>query len=614
MLNQTPLWKYILVLIVVAVCTLYASPNLYGEDYAVQISASRDAAIDTSLIDRVNEQLAQAGIEKKSIALENGQILLRLKDDSSQRLAREKLDAALGRDYVVAMNLAPDTPEWLDGIGGTPMKLGLDLRGGVHFLMEVDMNSVVSKSLKDMEGDFKTSLRQEKIRYRRVSIVDDTVHIQFRDQDTLEKAEFFLKNRNQDMTLVEQGELLLVASMSEQKLAEIRDYAVKQNITIMRNRVNQLGVAEPLIQRQGADRIVVQLPGIQDTTRAKEILNTTATLEFKMVDLEHDVRDALNGRVPPGSELIFDRQGVPQLLVDKVMLEGSHIIDANSGVDEYGMPKVSISLDSAGGSKMSLATKNNIGKPMATVFIENTATGERDHNGKLVFTEHRELVNQATIRAQLGNRFEITGLDSPKEARDLALLLRAGALIAPIAIVEERTVGPSLGAENIELGTTAIIWGFVLVLIFMLIYYKAFGLVANVALAANLVMIVGVMSMIPGATLTLPGMAGIVLTVGMAVDANVLIFERIREELRDSRSPQQAIHHGYDSAFSTIMDANVTTFIAALILFAVGTGPIKGFSITLMIGIVTSMFTAIVLTRAIVNGVWGGRRLNKLWI
>ena len=614
MLNQTPLWKYILVLIVVAVCTLYASPNLYGEDYAVQISASRDAAIDTSLIDRVNEQLAQAGIEKKSIALENGQILLRLKDDSSQRLAREKLDAALGRDYVVAMNLAPDTPEWLDGIGGTPMKLGLDLRGGVHFLMEVDMNSVVSKSLKDMEGDFKTSLRQEKIRYRRVSIVDDTVHIQFRDQDTLEKAEFFLKNRNQDMTLVEQGELLLVASMSEQKLAEIRDYAVKQNITIMRNRVNQLGVAEPLIQRQGADRIVVQLPGIQDTTRAKEILNTTATLEFKMVDLEHDVRDALNGRVPPGSELIFDRQGVPQLLVDKVMLEGSHIIDANSGVDEYGMPKVSISLDSAGGSKMSLATKNNIGKPMATVFIENTATGERDHNGKLVFTEHRELVNQATIRAQLGNRFEITGLDSPKEARDLALLLRAGALIAPIAFVEERTVGPSLGAENIELGTTAIIWGFVLVLIFMLIYYKAFGLVANVALAANLVMIVGVMSMIPGATLTLPGMAGIVLTVGMAVDANVLIFERIREELRDSRSPQQAIHHGYDSAFSTIMDANVTTFIAALILFAVGTGPIKGFSITLMIGIVTSMFTAIVLTRAIVNGVWGGRRLNKLWI
>lgn len=614
MLNQTPLWKYLIVMIVIAVCTLYASPNLYGEDYAVQISASRDAAIDTNLMDRVSAELENAEINLKSISLENSQILVRLNDDSTQRLAREHLDKALNEDYVVAMNLAPDTPDWLAGIGGTPMKLGLDLRGGVHFLMEVDMNSVMTKSLKDMEGDFKTSLREEKIRYRRVSIVDNDVQIQFRDQDTLDRAEFFLKNRNQDITLVERGELTLLATMSEQKLSEIRDYAVKQNITIMRNRVNQLGVAEPLIQRQGADRIVVQLPGIQDTARAKEILNTTATLEFKMVDLENDVRTAVNGRTPPGSELIFDRQGVPQLLVDKVMLEGSHIIDANSGVDEYGMPKVSISLDSAGGSKMSLATKSNIGKPMATVFIENIATGERDEKGKLIFEEKRELVNQATIRAQLGNRFEITGLDSPKEARDLSLLLRAGALIAPIAIVEERTVGPSLGAENIELGMTAIIWGFLLVLAFMLIYYKAFGIVANIALTANLVMIVGVMSMIPGATLTLPGMAGIVLTVGMAVDANVLIFERIREELRDSRSPQQAIHHGYDSAFSTILDANITTFIAALILFAVGTGPIKGFSITLMIGIVTSMFTAIVLTRAIVNGVWGGKRLEKLWI
>lgn len=603
-----------MVLMVVAVCTLYASPNLYGEDYAVQISAAKDSTVDLNLVDRVNAQLEKAGIETKAIALENEQILIRLNDDSSQRLAREALESALGRDYIVAMNLAPDTPEWLDNLGGTPMKLGLDLRGGVHFLMEVDMQSVMTKSLKDMEGDFKTSLREERIRYRRVSIVNDVVQIQFRDQETLEKAEFFLKNRNADIAIVEQGELTLVASMSETKLAEIRDYAVKQNITIMRNRVNQLGVAEPLIQRQGADRIVVQLPGIQDTARAKEILNATATLEFRMVDLDHDVRDAVNGRVPPGSELINDQQGVPQLLKQDIMLEGSHIIDANSGVDEYGMPKVSISLDSAGGSKMSLGTKGNIGKPMATVFIEYQATNEKNADGKIIFVPEREVVSVATIRAQLGSRFEITGLDSPKEARDLALLLRAGALIAPITIVEERTVGPSLGQENIDLGMQAIIWGFVLVLAFMLVYYKAFGVVANVALTANLVMIVGVMSMIPGATLTLPGMAGIVLTVGMAVDANVLIFERIREELRDSRSPQQAIHHGYDSAFSTILDANITTFIAALILFAVGTGPIKGFSITLMIGIVTSMFTAIILTRTIVNGVWGGKRLEKLWI
>ena len=601
-------------MLVIAVCTLYASPNLYGEDYAVQISAGRDAAVNTQLLDRVNSELEAANIEKKSIVLENDQILIRLKDDSSQRIAREMLGKALGDDYFVAMNLAPDTPEWLAGLGGTPMKLGLDLRGGVHFLMEVDMKSAINKSLEDLEGDFKTSLREEKIYYSRVKKTDDSVEVQFRDEEMLQKAEFFLKNRNRDLVFTEKDGLMLVATMSEQKLAETRDYAVKQNITIIRSRVNQLGVAEPLVQRQGADRIVVQLPGIQDTARAKEILNATATLEFRMVDLDHDIRDALAGRVPPGSEIILDQQGVPQLLENKIMLTGNHIIDANSGVDQYGMPKVSISLDSKGGSKMSVATKGNIGKPMATVFIEYKTTGERDADGKLIFEPKREVVSVATIRAQLGSKFEITGLDSPKEARDLSLLLRAGALIAPITIVEERTVGPSLGQENIDLGMQAIIWGFCLVLAFMLMYYKAFGIVANIALGVNLIMIVGVMSMIPGATLTLPGMAGIVLTVGMAVDANVLIFERIREEMRDGRSPQQAIHHGYDSAFSTILDANITTFIAALILFAVGTGPIKGFSITLMIGIATSMFTAIIVTRAIVNGVWGGRRLQKLWI
>ena len=378
--------------------------------------------------------------------------------------------------------------------------------------------------------------------------------------------------------------------------------------------MNQLGVAEPLVQKQGADRIVVQLPGIQDTARAKEILNATATLEFRMVDQRNDIRDALNGRVPASSQLIEDRNGVPQLLEKRIMLTGNHIIDASSGVDEYGIPQVNISLDSDGGNKMSRNTRGNIGKPMATVFIEYKSTGERDANDKLVFEKHEEVINVATIQAQLGSSFRITGLDSPKEARDLSLLLRAGALIAPIQIVEERTVGPSLGKENIELGMQAIIWGMALVLAFMLVYYKAFGVVANIALVGNIVMIVGIMSMIPGATLTLPGMAGIVLTVGMAVDANVLIFERIREEIRDGRSPQQAIHHGFDSAFSTILDANITTFIAGLILFAVGTGPIKGFSVTLMIGIATSMFTAIIVTRTLVNLIWGGRRVEKLAI
>ena len=479
--------------------------------------------------------------------------------------------------------------------------------------MEVDMNLALEKSLEDMEGDFRTALREEGIRYRTVRKVDRNVEIHFRDQDTLDKAEFFLKNRNKDLVFSEKDNLMIRASMSEQRLAQIRDYAVKQNITIIRNRVNQLGVAEPVVQKQGAERIVVQLPGVQDTAKAKEILNATATLEYREVDIEHDVRDAVDGRVPAGSELLY-QDGRPVLLKKRIIVTGNHIIDANAGVDEYGMPKVSISLDSKGGAKMSRFTKDNIGNPMATVFIEYKSTGDRDAEGKLIFEKERRVINNATIRGHFGSSFETTGLDSPKEAQNLALLLRAGALIAPIQIIEERTVGPSLGKENIELGKQAILWGFVAVLIFMLIYYKKFGFVANIALALNLVMIVGIMSMIPGATLTLPGMAGIVLTVGMAVDANVLIFERIREEVNDGRSPQQAIHHGYDSAFSTILDANITTFIVGLILFAVGTGPIKGFSITLMIGIATSMFTAIIVTRAVVNAWWGGKRLSKLSI
>lgn len=614
MLNQTPLWKYLVVIFMVAFCTLYASPNLYGEDHAVQISAGRDGVINTATLDTVTEELTKQGIQPKSVMLEGDQILIRLNDYKTQGLTQEKLERALGEDYFVAMNLAPDTPGWLESLGGTPMKLGLDLRGGVHFLMEVDMNSAIKKSFEDMVGDFRTALREEKIRYRSVKQTDNGVEIQFRDQETLDKADFFLKNRNRDLVFTERNGLVIAVSMSEQKLAVTREYAVKQNITIIRNRVNQLGVAEPLVQKQGVDRIVVQLPGIQDTAKAKEILNATATLEYRKVDIDHDIRDAVNGRVPAGSELIEDQNGVPQLLKKQIVVTGNHIIDANSGVDQYGLPKVSISLDSKGGAKMSRFTKENVGKPMATVFIEFKSTGERDANGKLIFEQKREVINVATIRGHFGSNFETTGLDSPREAQNLALLLRAGALIAPIQIVEERTIGPSLGAANIEAGTQAIMWGFVLVLLFMIVYYKSFGIVANIALALNLVMIVGVMSMIPGATLTLPGMAGIVLTVGMAVDANVLIFERIREELRDGRSPQQAIHHGYDSAFSTILDANVTTFIAALILFAVGTGPIKGFSITLMIGIATSMFTAIVVTRAVVNGVWGGKRLEKLSI
>ncbi len=613
MLNQNSFFKVLVVLFMVLMCGLYALPNLYGEDNAVQISGSRNATVTAALESRITAALAEQNIPLKSVEFENEQLLIRLPDSDSQLKARDFLDRELGTDYVVAMNLAPDTPEWLEGLGGTPMKLGLDLRGGVHFLMEVDMNEAIGKSLEDAESDFRTALREEKLRYRSVNVRDGFIDIQFRDEETLDKAEFFLENRNRDLTYQEMDDLVLRARFSEQKLAEIRDYAVKQNITIIRNRVNQLGVAEPVVQKQGAERIVVQLPGIQDTAQAKEILNATATLEFRMVDQDNDVRDAIAGRVPPGSQLLYEGER-PVLLDKRVVVTGNHIIDANSGVDEYGLPQVSISLDSEGGNKMSRNTRENVGKPMATVFIEYKATGERDANDKLIFERHEEVINVATIRGQFASNFQITGLDSPKEARDLSLLLRAGALIAPIQIVEERTVGPSLGQENIDLGMQAIIWGLALVMVFMLVYYKAFGIVADIALGLNLVMIIGIMSMIPGATLTLPGMAGIVLTVGMAVDANVLIFERIREEIRDGRSPQQAIHQGYDSAFSTILDANITTFIAGLILFAVGTGPIKGFSITLMIGIATSMFTAILVTRVIVNAIWGGRRVSKLAI
>lgn len=595
-------------------CTLYALPNLYGEDHAIQISSGRNTTVTEQMIPGVEESLQQANIVYKGVEIKDERLLVRLNDSDTQLVARDHLNKLYSEDYLVAMNLAPDTPDWLEALNAAPMKLGLDLRGGIHFLMEVDMKSAVSKAFEDSIGDFQTQLREEKLRYRSVRQVGDTIEITFRDPDVLESAQFFLRNNFRNMVFSERDDLTLRASYTDARLAEIKDYAVKQNITIIRSRVNQLGVAEPLVQKQGAERIVVQLPGIQDSTLAREILNATATLDFRLVDQNNDVRDAVNGRVPASSQLNFDRNGQPVLLRKKVMLEGSHIIDANSSIDENGFPQVNISLDSKGGSKMSNATKDNIGKPMATVFIEYKSTGERDQNGKLIFEKHEEVINVATIQARLGNSFRITGIDSPKEARDLSLLLRAGALIAPIQIVEERTVGPSLGAENIKLGMQAIIYGLIAVLLFMLVYYRAFGIVANIALATNLVMIIGIMSMIPGATLTLPGMAGIVLTVGMAVDANVLIFERIREEIREGRSPQQAIHFGYDNAFSTILDANITTFIAGMILFAVGTGPIKGFSITLMIGIATSMFTAIVVTRVLVNLIWGGKRVKSLAI
>lgn len=609
-----------MVVMVLVIGGLYSAPNLYGEDPAIQVSGLRGAEVNALVLDSVVEKLDQANIEYKKSELSNDRILVRLTNEDDQLKAKEAIGDSLGDSYVVALNLAPATPAWLEAFGAGPLKLGLDLRGGVHFLMEVDMDEAMNKQITQMVQDFRSDLRGEKIRYRGVKQVSgkDAVRIQLRKEDDLAPARRFLTKRyGQGYSVIEDGrsaEPALIVSLTEEKIREIRNYAVEQNITIIRNRVNELGVAEPLVQRQGQDRIVVQLPGVQDTARAKEILGATATLEFKLVDNKGDLGAALKGRVPPRSKLYEKSKVGPVLLEKRVMLTGDHIVDASSSFDEYGMPQVNISLDSKGGNKMSAVTKDNVGNQMAVVFIEYKKTDKKDKNGKFKLKKIEEVISVATIQSRLGRNFRITGSGSQAEAHNLALLLRAGALIAPIQIVEERTVGPSLGQENIDAGFSAVMLGFGLVLVFMLFYYKKFGVVANIALAANLVLIIGVMSMIPGATLTLPGIAGIVLTVGMAVDANVLIFERIREELKDNRSPQQAIHHGYDSAFSTIADANITTFIAAIILFAIGTGPIKGFAITLAIGIATSMFTAIVGTRAIVNATWGGKRIDKLSI
>lgn len=614
MLNQNSIWRYLMVILVMGVSMLYALPNIYPSDPSLQISAVRGAEVSPETVTQVSEAFAKQNIQVKSVVLDKGQVLARFLSTEDQLKAREVADKLLGDKFVSALNLAPATPAWLDSLGAAPMKLGLDLRGGVHFLMEVDMKTAIDKNINDLEDIYRSDLREAKVRYRSINadLAKQQVVITLRNAEDVAAAKKALSAKDPEMTFTEGTELNLIASFSEQRLKALREEAVAQNITIIRNRVNAIGVAEPLVQRQGAERIVVQLPGVQDTARAKEILGATATLEFRLVDENADVQSAVAGRVAPNAELFNDRAGNPVVLQKKVILTGNHIVGANSGFDEYSRPQVNIDLDAKGGNSMSAATKNAIGKPMATVFIEYKPTDKKDANGKTILEKKQEVVSVATIQAVLGRSFRITGLDAPGEAQNLAVLLRAGALIAPILIVEERTIGPSLGKENIELGMNAIMWGMLAVVGFMIIYYKWFGVVANIALAANVVLLIGVMSMIPGATLTLPGMAGIVLTVGMAVDANVLIFERIREELANGRSAIQAIHEGYDRAFATIFDSNLTTLLVALILFGIGTGPVKGFAVTLALGILTSIFTAVVITRLIINAVWGQRRGSQL--
>ncbi|AGH38823.1 Protein translocase subunit SecD [Bibersteinia trehalosi USDA-ARS-USMARC-188] len=614
MLNRFPLWKNLMVILVIAIGALYALPNLYGEDPSVQISGTRGQQTSQETLTQVQSALSALNITPKAMSLENGSILVRLNKDEEQLPAKEKIAEVLGNNYSVALNLAPATPEWLTSIGGEPMKRGLDLRGGVRFLMEVDMNTALTKQQDQLQDSLRAIFRKDNIETKSFKKVDNFgTEIEFNDENGAEKAVRYIRRTYPTLDVLLTSTNVAVLTPSAQGLSESRDLAIEQNLTILRKRVEELGVSEPTIQRQGADRIVVELPGVQDTARAKEILGATATLEFRMVNQEADLGQASRGIVPLNSELKYDRHGGPVVLRMRPSLGGEHIINAKSGIDERGLPQVSIELDSEGGSLMGEITKSEVGKPMATLYSEFKDSGKRDANGKVILEKHEEVINVATINSRLGSHFQITGINSPAEAQNLAVLLRSGALIAPIVIVEERTIGASLGADNIAQGMEAGLLGLSLTLIFCLVYYKVFGIFASMALIVNLILTVGLMSLI-GATLTMPGIAGIVLAVGMSIDANVLIYERIKEEMRNGRSIQQAIHEGYDGAFSSIFDSNLTTILTSLILYAVGTGPVKGFAVTLALGVMISMFTAITGTRMLVNWVYGGKRVKKLWI
>ncbi|AJE07545.1 protein translocase subunit SecD [Mannheimia haemolytica] len=613
MLNRFPLWKNLMVIFVIAIGALYALPNLYGDDPSVQISGTRGQQATPETLSQVQSTLSAMNIQPKSAVLENGSILVRLESSEQQLPAKEKISEALGNNYSVALNLAPATPQWLSDIGGSPMKRGLDLLGGVRFLMEVDMNTALAKQQDTLQDSLRSDFRKEKLQYQAVKKGENfATEVEFADNDTAEKAVRLVRRSHPTLDiLVNDNKVTLTPSA--QALSESRTMAIEQNLSILRKRVEELGVSEPTIQRQGADRIVVELPGVQDTARAKELLGATATLEFRLVNTEANVASAAKGIVPADSELQNTRDGEPVVLRRKPSLGGEHIIDATSGTDERGLPQVSIRLDTEGGEMMGEITKMAIQKPMATLYTEFKDSGRKDANGKVILEKHQEVINVATIQTRLGNQFQITGINSPAEAQNLAVLLRSGALIAPIVIVEERTIGASLGADNVKQGMEASILGLGLTILFCLAFYKVFGIFASLALIVNMILTIGLMSLI-GATLTMPGIAGIVLAVGMSVDANVLIYERIKEEIRNGRPIQQAIHEGYNGAFSSIFDSNLTTILTSLVLYGVGTGPVKGFAVTLALGVIISMFTAITGTRMLVNWVYGGKRVKKLWI
>ncbi|MEO8417174.1 MAG: protein translocase subunit SecD [Methylophilaceae bacterium] len=608
-MNRYPLWKYLLVLAALILGVVYSMPNIFGESPAVQISTVKNSVkLDSALLGQVEDVLKQDSLQFEAIFLDVTGVKVRFNDPDTQIKAKDALQAKLGKDYVVALNLLSRSPSWLRSIGALPMYLGLDLRGGVHFLLQVDMKAALDQAAERYVGDFRSSLRKERVSYLGVSREGQTVQIRFSQADELAKAEKILGQEYPDLALKESGsgnDKLLIASLNPQAQKRIQEFALKQNIQTLHNRINELGVAEPIIQQQGLDRVVVQLPGVQDTAKAKEILGRTATLEIRMVDEEKSdattLENASKGQVPLGDEFFIERNGQPILVKKSVVLTGDYITDAGPGLDnQSGGSVVHVNFDGRGARIFKQITHDNVGKRMAILLIEKGQA---------------EVITAPVIREEIGGgRVQISGMANIQEATDVALLLRAGALAAPMEIIEERTVGPSMGEENIKRGVHSTLWGFAAIAAFMVIYYMVFGTISVLALGINLLLLLAVLSMLQ-ATLTLPGLAAIALTLGMAIDANVLINERIREELRNGNTPQASIYAGYERAFDTILDSNVTTLIAGLALFMFGSGPVKGFAVVHVLGILTSMFSAVLVSRAIVNLLYGYRRkVNKLAI
>ncbi|MFT5258751.1 MAG: preprotein translocase subunit SecD [Saprospiraceae bacterium] len=626
-MNKYPAWKYLVIVLLIALGGFYAFPNLFGNDPGMQIRGSRGLSLESSVTKEVERILQEQNIPTTGVSFKGGTVEVRFTDTEQQLKARDVINAELGRNYTSALTLLPASPQWINDLGIRPMYLGLDLRGGVHFLLEVDMQSAVETSKSRAISDVKTQLRKVGVRYRKVEKQEDgSIQVVLRKADDLKKAIKRIENEVPELSYTPAEVLsdVLNFTFDAQQIKDLKTFALQQNMTSLRNRIDQLGVAEPVVQQQGDNRIVVQLPGVQDTARAKRILGRAATLEMRMVDEQRNSSAISSNVAPAGTRLYEMRDGRSILLKNDLIYSGDNIVDAQASIDsQNGSPIVSITLDGKGERANMEVTGDNVGNRMAVVYLEIITETQKDAEGRVLLDAEgqprrisrklEEVITAPVIRDQLGKRFQISGLDGIGEARDLSLMLRAGALAAPIEIIEERTVGPSLGKDNIKQGFISVLVGLGLVLLFMAFYYRVFGLVADIALVLNLVLMVAVLSFFQ-ATLTLPGVAGIVLTVGMAVDANVLIFERIREELRNGNSPAASIEQGYGRAFWTIFDANVTTLIASAVLFAFGTGPIKGFAVTLSIGIITSMFTAIVVSRGLINLIYGGKKVDKLAI